>query len=329
MTSVDYETEVIQEPGQGPQGPRGIDGNTILYGSRGPVGSDGVIGNFWINTATNYIFGPKTINGWPTGVSIVGPQGFTGMQGPAGADGNTILYGTGVPSDQLGKTGNFYIDTAAHYFYGPKGADTWPAGFSLVGPPSGRTLGTAARAPTGSDGIDGDFWINTAAWLIYGPKAAGAWPAGVSIVGPQGPQGPAGAAATDWTNVANKPTTLAGYGITDALLKPGVSANLTVGYTFSAYSQNPSGALTVNPALGNYQRINNYGAITIYPPTVECAVDILVWNSPSAGAISFGGSWYISPGNTGDLLDAVSGHLFIISVRKITDVATYMIKALV
>lgn len=331
MTNIDYETEVIQEPGQGPPGPRGVDGNTVLYGSNGPTQSDGVIGNFWINTSTNYIFGPKTVNGWPTGVSIVGPRGFTGMQGPAGADGNTVLYGTGVPNDQtVGKPGNFYIDTAAHYLYGPKGATTWPAGISLVGPPSGRTLGTAARAPTSADGIDGDFWINTAVWLIYGPKAGGAWPAGVSIIGPQGPQGPAGAAATDWNNVTNKPTTLAGYGITDALLKPNATANITAGYTFTTFTQeNFSGTFNPDPTKGNYQGLRNAGAITINPPTVDCAIDILIANGSSPGAITFAGSWSVSPGNTGDLLDTVAGHMFILSIRRLWgSVATYMIKAL-
>jgi hypothetical protein len=38
----------------------------------------GVDGDFYLNTATNKIFGPKASGTWPVGVSIIGPQGTSG-----------------------------------------------------------------------------------------------------------------------------------------------------------------------------------------------------------------------------------------------------------
>lgn len=63
-------------------------GQTLLYGEVAPT-TEGVDGDFYIDTVTYYIYGPK--NGtWPAGVSITGPQGDTGATGPA----NSLSIGT-------------------------------------------------------------------------------------------------------------------------------------------------------------------------------------------------------------------------------------------
>jgi len=56
---------------QGPQGPPGPDPNTILYGAAGPDADDGSDGDFFINTTSNFFFGPKVNGVWPPGVPIV------------------------------------------------------------------------------------------------------------------------------------------------------------------------------------------------------------------------------------------------------------------
>ena len=44
--------------------------------ARDPLPGDGLPGDSWINTATNKLFGPKSLAGtWPAGVSLIGPQG--------------------------------------------------------------------------------------------------------------------------------------------------------------------------------------------------------------------------------------------------------------
>lgn len=192
----------------GPAGADGADGNTVLNGAVAPT-TEGVDGDFYIDTAANLIYGPKAAGVWPAGVSLVGPQGPTGLTGPAGADGadgadgvdgRTVLNGA-VPPTTEGVDGDFYIDTATSTIYGPKAAGAWPAGVALVGPTGpagadGRTVLSGAVAPT-TEGVDGDFYINTATNEIYGPKTAGAWGSPTSLVGPAGADGVGGIAPAD------------------------------------------------------------------------------------------------------------------------------------
>jgi hypothetical protein len=143
LASDDIETIVVNEQGPpgpqgpaGPIGPQGVPGNTVLYGPTDPSSVMGIDGNFYINTTTHMMFGPKSGGAWPAGVSLIGPQGIPG---------NTLLYGAGPPAAGTGVDGNFYIDTTAHFLYGPKAAGAWPAGTSLVGP----------QGPQGIQGIQG------------------------------------------------------------------------------------------------------------------------------------------------------------------------------
>jgi hypothetical protein len=116
-----------------------------------------VDGNFYIDTTANDLYGPKASGAWPSGTSLIGPQGPAGADGAAGAtgvpgaagaagsDGNTMLYGAGAPSTGTGVDGNFYIDTTANDLYGPKASGAWPSGTSLIGP----------QGPAGADGAPG------------------------------------------------------------------------------------------------------------------------------------------------------------------------------
>jgi hypothetical protein len=81
----------------GTNGTNGTDGKTVLNGASNPTALDGNHGDFYINTVTNTIFGPKAAGAWPaTGVSLVGPQGATGATGATGPQG---------PTGQTGATG--------------------------------------------------------------------------------------------------------------------------------------------------------------------------------------------------------------------------------
>lgn len=65
----------------------GTVGNTILNGVGNPFDQSlGQVGDFYLNTTTNTLFGPKTaIAGWPAvGVALTGSGGGAGPQGPAG-----------------------------------------------------------------------------------------------------------------------------------------------------------------------------------------------------------------------------------------------------
>jgi hypothetical protein len=107
---------------KGDTGDNGADGKTILNGSGTPSVETGVNGDFYIDTANNLIFGPKTSGIWGSGTSIVGPtgsQGSTGAQGPQGATGATGLTGA---AGATGATGTILADDdqsiLAHQVFG-------------------------------------------------------------------------------------------------------------------------------------------------------------------------------------------------------------------
>ncbi len=199
----------------GPQGDAGVNGNTVLSGTGAPLVGNGVNGDFYIDTATDVIYGPKSGGVWPaSGTSLTGPAGSTGAAGPAGAQGVPGAVGPIGPAGPAGTAGA----TGATGATGPAGATgatgpTGPAGATgatgATGPAgaagaNGNTLLSGTGAPSGASGVDGDFYIDTATDTIYGPKASGAWPVtGTSLVGATGatgatgPIGPIGASGDD------------------------------------------------------------------------------------------------------------------------------------
>lgn len=120
----------------------------------------------------------------------------------AGADGKTVLNGTGAPTGSTGTDGDFYIDTNVPEIYGPKSGGNWGSPTSLVGPQGaqgapgpqgvagadGRTILSGNGPPGGGQGNDGDFYIRTTTNEIYGPKSGGSWGSPTSLVGIIGAQ---------------------------------------------------------------------------------------------------------------------------------------------
>jgi hypothetical protein len=225
----------------GPQGSTGINGTAVLNGSVAPSNALGVNGDFYINTTTNELFGPKANGTWPGGVSLVGPPGPAGgpagPQGVAGTNGNSVLNGTVNPNVATGVDGDFYINTLTNEIFGPKSAGVWPQGVSLVGPSgllgapgpqgpagaagpqgvsgaNGTSVLNGTVNPVGAIGMDGDFYINTATNELFGPKANGAWPQGISLVGPSGANGLPGPAGPTGPQGPQGPTGPAGGGMT-------------------------------------------------------------------------------------------------------------------
>jgi hypothetical protein len=147
---------------QGPQGARGATGPQGLTGPTGPAGSAwlsgatlppasaGGVGDYWFDTATATLYGPKTTAGWPTSGMVLrgptGPQGLMGATGATGAPGPTgpgLLSGSTAPTATQpanAEAGDFYLDTTTETLYGPAVATpsglTWGSGVSLVGPGS-------------------------------------------------------------------------------------------------------------------------------------------------------------------------------------------------
>ena len=90
----------------GLNGKDGFDGKTLWNGITDPLDSWGAPGDVYINTATKYLFGPKTLeNTWPIGFSIVGPAGSQGIQGIPGLPGANGANGGQGPSGANGGQG--------------------------------------------------------------------------------------------------------------------------------------------------------------------------------------------------------------------------------
>ena len=89
----------------GPAGTNGVDGKTVLNGTSNPTAAIGANGDFFINTSSNTLFGPKAAGAWPTGVSLVGPAGsnatVTGSAPIAVNAGVVSLSDSGVTSAKL------------------------------------------------------------------------------------------------------------------------------------------------------------------------------------------------------------------------------------
>jgi hypothetical protein len=113
----------------GPQGPAGTDGKTVLNGAVAPIPEDGTDGDFYIDTATSTLYGPKTGGAWGTGTSLVGPAGSAGATGPQGGPG---------PAGPAGETG-------AAGATGPQG----------IQGPQGPIGATGSQGATGPQGVTG------------------------------------------------------------------------------------------------------------------------------------------------------------------------------
>ena len=88
-----------------------------------------------------------------------------------------------------------------------------------------------------------------------------------------------------------------------------------------------SANITLNSANGNYQYFTSNAAYTITAPTQDCAIDILVTNGTGAGTITFSG-FTVQSGGTGDTYATTNANKYLLSVRRINSVSTYIWKAL-
>lgn len=148
--------------------------NTLLSGSGAPSGGTGVDGDFYVDTATLDIYGPKTSGSWGSAVSIVGPAGPTGNPGLIwrGAWETSTVYAV---NDAVAHGGSSYIATAAH----TSGSSTepgvgvdWTANWNVLASSGSQGLaGTSAlrwnfdsSTTTAADPGTGDFRLNNASF---------------------------------------------------------------------------------------------------------------------------------------------------------------------
>lgn len=228
-------------------------GNTILNGVVNPTSPTlGTVGDFYLNTATSTLFGPKTAQGWPvTGILLIGAAGSTGAQGPAGPVGPAGADGAVGPTGPQGEPGVAGLDGApgpagAAGPVGPAGAPGADGAAGVAGPvgpagPAGADGPVGPQGPAGLDGAPGIAGVDGAVGPMGPAGPAGAdGAAGVDgapgadgldgatgPIGPQGPAGPQGVAGANGTNGAVGPAGPQGpAGATGATGATGASGTL-------------------------------------------------------------------------------------------------------
>jgi hypothetical protein len=145
--------------------------NTILNGKGAPLNSLGINGDFYIDTRSLLIYGPKIKNKWPAPQNLQGPTGAAGASGndgkngadgkvsnassaagPAGPQGPAGAAGPAGPAGATGPAGS------GGGTPGPTGATGASGAAGSVGPtgPTGSTGATGATGATGPAGAQGE-----------------------------------------------------------------------------------------------------------------------------------------------------------------------------
>ena len=148
--------------------------NTILNGKGAPLNSLGINGDFYIDTRSLLIYGPKVKSKWPTPQNLQGPTGAAGASGsdgkngsdgkvstasstagPAGPQGPSGAAGPAGPAGPAGATGPAGSGSGSP---GPTGATGASGAPGSVGPtgPAGSTGATGATGATGPSGAQGE-----------------------------------------------------------------------------------------------------------------------------------------------------------------------------
>ncbi|WP_304296799.1 leucine-rich repeat domain-containing protein [Capnocytophaga leadbetteri] len=112
---------------QGAKGDKGDKGDTGAKGDKGDTGAKGDKGD----AGAKGDKGDTGAKGDKGDTGAKGDKGDKGEQGVAGQDGTKIYAGMGAPNN-IGKVGDWYIDTQNKHLYGPKTNNGWGTGISLV-----------------------------------------------------------------------------------------------------------------------------------------------------------------------------------------------------
>jgi hypothetical protein len=162
--------------------------NTILSGKGAPNSTLGIDGDFYIDTRSLLIYGPKKNKKWPLPQSLQGPIGVSGVDGKNGSEGKTISSASNVagPSGIQGDKGE----------KGEKG-DIGSAGSAGAAGAAGVAGATGATGPAGSSGSGGG---------TAGPTGATGATGGQGLIGVTGAKGETGTVGSPGTTGAKGET---------------------------------------------------------------------------------------------------------------------------
>ncbi|ANI89056.1 hypothetical protein A9P82_06990 [Arachidicoccus ginsenosidimutans] len=95
-----------------------IKGNALYTGNEEPTNALGNNGDFYLNLNSGVFYTGKTSFGWTNSVTLK-------VSNSAQTTTSILNIGKGIPSESVGKTGDFYIDTSNYVLYGPKDTASW------------------------------------------------------------------------------------------------------------------------------------------------------------------------------------------------------------
>lgn len=152
---------------------------SILSGEGVPTRNIGKVGDYYINSLTADLFGPKTKAGWSvTKINLLGEEGY----------GTVVLSGNGVPANNIGAVGDYYIDLETADLYGPKQENLWGSPmFNMRGEKGVSSILLSGEGePTAEIGRLGDWYIDTTTGKLYGEKTLSGWTKHIDMVGDKG-----------------------------------------------------------------------------------------------------------------------------------------------
>jgi hypothetical protein len=117
--------------------------NTILNGKGAPLIKNGIDGDFYIDTRSLLIYGPKKSGKWPLPQNLQGPVGANGVDGKNGNEGKSVSTASNV----AGPTGSQGLQG----LQGEKG-EKGDAGSPGASGSAGPTGATGPQGPSGSSG---------------------------------------------------------------------------------------------------------------------------------------------------------------------------------
>jgi hypothetical protein len=189
--------------------------NTILNGKGAPLSTLGIDGDFYIDTRSLLIYGPKKSNKWPLPQSLQGPAGIPGVDGKNGSEGKTISSASSVagpvgekgaqgPQGEKGDRGEPGLP-GANGAAGPAGAKGETGATGPSGGGGGGTTGpqgaTGANGDTGATGVKGD----TGATGAKGDTGATGPQGLIGLTGATGAKGETGTAGSNGAAGATGP----------------------------------------------------------------------------------------------------------------------------
>jgi len=223
--------------------------NTFLNGLGAPNATDGIDGDFYLDTLSSNLYGPKKKGKWPLPKSLVGP---VGPQGPVGKQGSD------------GKVGDKGASTSTSGTQGAQGTQG-PQGLQGISGPAGLA---GPIGPSGSQGPGGGS-------------------GGVGTQGSVGPAGAAGAQGVPGTTGTRGPVGETGTaGADGAQGTAGISRAVLGNINFVGSLSGSAGVGKESSAFGDFQTGKKYLVIsnifTISTSTTDPSIGIVISASGAA-----------------------------------------------